>query len=208
MTKLFAFSRSSGPDLAELLQAGPGRMVERAVENRAILAARVPGMTFSELGVVLELWFGDIEGVEAVLADASWRQRLHGSIVVAAEESVQFDRGGGAVKFMALSRRSQRFATREEWIRYWIEVHGPLAYGIPEFARYYGRYVHNYVVPAGGIDPPFDGIVEEWVDSVDAFARCLAEPRYLEVVAPDEQHFVDFSRSHVLLVEEHVLARA
>jgi hypothetical protein len=207
VTKLFAFSRAPGPDLSELMESGPGRMVERAVENRMIPGANVPGMTLSDLDTVWELWFGGVEGVEAVLADASWRQRLDACVVVAAEESVQFDRGGGAVKFMALSRRSQRFATREEWIRYWIDVHGPLAYGIPEFARYYGRYVHNYVIPAAGIDSPFDGIVEEWVDSVDAFARCLAEPRYLEVVAPDEQHFVDFSRSHVLLVEEHIVAR-
>ncbi|HEY1776934.1 MAG TPA: EthD domain-containing protein [Solirubrobacteraceae bacterium] len=206
--KLFAFSRRPGLDLADLLAADLGRLVERAVENRMIPGAAVPHMALADIDIVWELWLGGREAVEAVLPDARWRERLEDCVVVAAEESVQFDHGGGAVKFMALSRRSQRFATRAEWIRYWIEVHGPLAYGIPEFARYYGRYVHNYVVPVAGLDSPFDGIVEEWVESVEAFGRCLAEPKYLELVAPDEQHFVDFSRSLVFLVEERTLDNA
>ena len=116
---------------------------------------------------------------------------------------MQFDRGGGKIKFIGLSRRSAEFATREDWIRYWVDVHGPLAHGIPEFTRYYGRYVHNYVLPSDvgsrGRDPEYDGIVEEWLDSVEAFAQCLSEPKYLELVRPDELVFVDFARSHMLV---------
>jgi hypothetical protein len=69
--------------------------------------------------------------------------------------------------------------------------------------------VHNYVVPtdvaSGGRHPEFDGIVEEWLESVEDFARCLAEPKYLELVRPDEIAFVDFSRSHMMVTEEHVV---
>ena len=195
--------------------------VRRAVENRALAAAAVPAFALSAFEGVYELWFDAPAELDAVLADERWAAAIDGlasgpaapspgTIVLAAEESVQFDRGtAGAVKFMALSRRSDRFVSREEWIRYWVDVHGPLAHGIPEFTRYYHRYVHNYVVPcehaSGGRDPQFDGIVEEWVDSVASFARCLEEPRYLEVVRPDELLFVDFARSHVLLAAEHVM---
>ena len=73
------------------------------------------------------------------------------------------------------------------WIRYWIEVHGPTAHGVPEFTRYYGRYVHNYALPRDpltGSAPDYDGIVEEWLESADDMARCLAEPGYLEICAP------------------------
>jgi hypothetical protein len=60
---------------------------------------------------------------------------------------VQFDRGFGDVKFIGLSKRPASMA-HDQWLRYWIEVHGPLAHGVPEFTRHYGKYVHNYVIPS------------------------------------------------------------
>jgi len=193
--------------------------VRRLVQNRAIQGASVPELTFSDFDGVGELWFDSLGDLEAAIGSAAYRAALESAaaelfdrerlILLAAEESVQFDRGFGAVKFIGLSRRSSGFATREDWIRYWIDVHGPLAHEIPEFTRYYGKYVHNYVVPSdvasGGRQPEFDGIVEEWLESVEDFARCLAEPKYLELVRPDEIAFVDFSRSHMMVTEEQVI---
>ena len=231
MTNLFVFVRAAAgfePDafwrgwelaVADLLATGPGRRARRALENRAVTEAGPPELPLSTFDGAYELWFEDLAQVEALLADGRCRESLRAraahvtepdsTLVLAADEAVQFDRGFGEVKFMGLSCRASTFASREDWIRYWVEVHGPLAHEIPEFTRYYGRYVHNYVIPcdgaAGGLDPPFDGIVEEWVESVDAFASCLSEPKYLEIVRPDEQRFVDFERSHMLLVRERVI---
>jgi len=193
-----------------------GRHVRRYVQNHAITDAAVPELTLSAFDGAGELWFDSVGDLEATLGDADHHAALdasaerfvdQGSLIrLVAQESVQWDRGFGRVKFIGLSRRAAAFATREEWIRYWVEVHGPLAHGVPEFTRYYGRYVHNYVLPhelaTGGREADFDGIVEEWLDSPEAMARCLAEPKYLEVVRPDELRFVDFARSHMLLTEE------
>ena len=201
---------------AELRGLAEASGVRRCVVNRTLPDARVPGLAVSRFDGAIELWLEDADGPAG---DRAWRERLDaaiarltapdGAIVVAAEESVQFDRGFGAVKFIGLSRRAERFASQEEWVRYWREVHGPLAHGLPDFTRYYGRYVHNYVLPdplaTGADEPEFDGIVEEWVESVDAFAACLAEPAYLEHVRPDEHHFVDFARSHMLITTEHAI---
>ena len=195
------------------------RRVRRYVQNRAIPGAAIPELTLSDFDGVDELWFDTLADLTAALEEPATRERRAasaaaltapgGAIALVAEESVQFDRGFGAVKFIGLSHRAAGFATREDWIRYWIDVHGPLAHGIEEFTRYYGRYVHNYVLPselgAGGLEPGFDGIVEEWLESVEAFTRCLEEPKYLETVRPDEVRFVDFSRSHMLVTEEHVI---
>jgi EthD domain len=231
MTKLFVFVRALpglepetfwrewGLAVDELLSTDPGRMARRALENRAVTGAGPPPLPLSPFDGAYELWFDDLAGVEAVLADRRCRDCLEtraaavtepdSTLVLAATEAVQFDRGFGEIKFMGLSRRAATFASRDEWIRYWVEVHGPLAHDIPEFTRYYGRYVHNYVMACagatGGLEPPFDGIVEECIESVDAFARCLSEPRYLETVRPDERRFVDFERSHMLLVRENAL---
>jgi hypothetical protein len=228
MTKLFVFVRAAaglepepfwqawGDAFADLLATSPGAMARRALENRAVAEAGPPGLPLSPFAGAYELWFEGPAQVDAVLSDERCRESLEtqaalvsepgSTLVLAAAEAVQFDRGFGAVKFMGLSRRAATFASREDWVRYWVEVHGPLAHEIPEFTRYYGRYVHNYVIPCAGatdgLDPQFDGIVEESLESVDAFARCLSEPRYLETVRPDEQRFVDFARSHMLLVRE------
>jgi len=51
----------------------------------------------------------------------------------------------------------------------------------------------------------FDGIVEESVRAVEDFAACLAEPRYLDTVQPDERAFVDIARSRFVLATEHEL---
>jgi hypothetical protein len=229
VTKLFVFLRRRdglAPDEFHDAWAGHARAsleaselaarVRRWVQNRALPAAGVPELAFSDFDGVDELWFDDLAALERALAAPGYRPAPPGladpgrAIVLAADESVQFDRGFGRVKFIGLSARAARFATRADWVRYWVEVHGPLAHGIPEFTRHYGRYVHNYVVPcepcSGALEPAFDGIVEEWLESVEDFAHCLAEPEYLERVRPDELAFVDFSRSHMLVTREREVA--
>jgi uncharacterized protein (TIGR02118 family) len=188
------------------------------VQNHAILDVDVPGLVLSEYDGAAEFWADSVEDLTIAFADPPLRAAIEssaerfvepGSVIrVVAEEAVQFDRGFGKVKFMGLSRRHPSMS-HDEWVRYWVDVHGPMAHGIPEFTRYYGRYVHNYALPLG-IDPPgesqeFDGVVEEWVESVADMAQCLREPAYLEVVGPDEVKFVDFSRSHMLLTEERMI---
>jgi hypothetical protein len=230
--KLFTFLQR-GPELAhgefrdrwsdfgERLLEVPelAALVRRYVQNRAIQGAAVPELTLSGFDGAGELWFDSLHDLESAVRLPAYRAAIASdearfadpgcTIRLAAEESPQFDRGFGEVKFIGLSKRSAEFATREDWIRYWIDAHGPLAHGIPEFTRYYGKYVHNYVLPSdagsGGLTPAFDGIVEEWLVSVEDFGHCLAEPAYLELVRPDEIKFVDFAGSHMMVTEEHVV---
>ncbi len=232
MIKLFDFLRRK-PELtheefcaywrdvhAPLVLGAPGvaGRVRRYVQNRAIPGAAIPELTLSDFDGVDELWFDSLDDLASALDAPRDRDPIEASVErfadarsairLAAEEAVQFDRGFGSVKFIGLSRRHPELS-HEEWCRYWIDVHGPLAHGVPEFTRYYGKYVHNYVLPSDlgslGQAPLYDGIVEEWLESVEEMARCLSEPKYLEVVRPDELRFVDFARSHMLLTEEHVI---
>lgn len=232
MIKLFSFVQRR-PELSpgmfrtawseehgSLVSAMPGLdgRVRRYVQSFAIPGAHVPELTFSSFDCVDSLAFDTVGDLTAALGGAGALARIDESaarfvdrertIHLVAEESPQWDRGFGRVKFVGLSRRHPSM-THEEWCRYWVEVHGPLAHGVPEFTRYYGRYVHNYVIPhelgSGGHAPEYDGIVEEWLESGEAMAACLAEPEYLRVVRPDEVKFVDFARSHMMLTEEHAV---
>jgi hypothetical protein len=218
--KLFAFlRRAAGLEhetfLARWRPLPIGRRATRYVQNHVLQEPGLP-LVHTEFDCVDELWFESLESLTDALADLAGREVLPvsledvvdrpRSVLLACEEAVQFDRGFGKVKFIGLPRRHPSM-THDEWVRYWIEVHGPLAHEIPEFTRYYGRYVHNYAVPldAPGFAPAgtYDGVVEEWVETAEDFARCLEEPRYLEVIRPDELRFVDFEHSHHLLAIEH-----
>jgi hypothetical protein len=193
---------------ARVQEALAGR-ARRYVQNHQIDGAAVPELVVSGYDVADELWFDSLDALEDAAGDYARvvdRSDARDLIRLVCEESVQFDRGFGRMKFIGLSRRAAGFATRDEWRRYWLDVHGPLAHGVAEFTRYYGRYVHNYVLDHRlESTDEFDGVVEEWLDSVEAMATCLSEPKYLEIVRPDELTFVDFTRSHMLLTEEHVV---
>jgi uncharacterized protein (TIGR02118 family) len=94
-----------------------------------------------------------------------------------------------------------------EFYRYWKDVHGPLVLGVPEVMRYVRRYVQCHSVAEAfsgtpGAASPFDGIAELWGDSIDEVKRALAEPRYLEVIRPDEEKFLDLPNCVFMVTEE------
>ena len=103
----------------------------------------------------------------------------------------------------------------EEFRRYWLETHGPL---VRERAALLGirRYqqVHTLDEPAlhaalqarnGGAPPPFDGIAEAWVDSLEDF-RVGRDPASRQAAAEllaDERNFIDLPNSPMWLGVEH-----
>ena len=231
MNKLFVFVQGrpglAGGELWAALESGlvelcsgPGaRHIRRAAASAAIAGATAPGITVSAYDGTLELWFAGPGRMDATGSDPVWRGRLdemlgrltitERTILLATQEVLQLDRGHGKVKVVGLAHRSERFATHDEWVSYWRDVHSPLAHGIPEVTRHYMRYVHNYVLSAaygtGGENPPFDGIGEEWFASVEDYGACLAEPEYVARIAPDDAAFLDLPRSHVLITTERVV---
>lgn len=108
--------------------------------------------------------------------------------------------------------------SRDEFIAYWANEH-PRAGGA-DAARALGlkKYVQlralpedvNRRVAAGrpGVEPEFDGIAEIWLESLEAYERDWRSPggsAALRRFLADERNFVDWSRSVVLIAEEHVL---
>ncbi len=95
----------------------------------------------------------------------------------------------------------------EEFHRYWKDVHGPLVLGVTDLMRHFRKYVQCHAVPAALGDTPgagseFDGIAELWADSLDEVNRAFAEPRYLEVVRPDEYKFLDLPKCVFMVTDE------
>jgi len=93
--------------------------------------------------------------------------------------------------------------SREEFLRHWKEIHGPLAAKVvPGFKRY--AQLH----PVPGFDTDIDGIVEFWWDSQESFENFLSwkQTDEAKVLKEDEEKFVDTSQWVRFVAEEHVIA--
>jgi uncharacterized protein (TIGR02118 family) len=111
------------------------------------------------------------------------------------------------VKFVGCLRRKPGMSV-EEFHHYWKDIHGPLVKSVPEFFRYIRKYVQGHTLndPVPGFPattaPPFDGIAELWFDTVADIGKAFSEPRYLAVIRPDEQKFLDLPHCSIFVVDE------
>lgn len=106
-------------------------------------------------------------------------------------------------KVIALIKRKPGL-TDEEFYRYWKEKHGPLAAKvIPGLTK----YIQNHPVRLPGVEYEWDGFVENWFDSLEAYQRMMTwrESDEARVLIDDEDRFVERSKLDIYLVEEHII---
>jgi uncharacterized protein (TIGR02118 family) len=88
--------------------------------------------------------------------------------------------------------------SREEFVRYWREVHAPLA-GRMEGVR---RYVINPTLEAFAMgEPSFDGVAELWFDDASAARVAFASPVGI-ATTQDVAKFAQPERTQIVIAEE------
>jgi len=96
--------------------------------------------------------------------------------------------------------------SHEEFGKDWREKHGPLVKSVAEFSRHVRRYVQCHLektdVPFG-IPGDYDGIAELWFDSIESAATAFREPKYLEIIRPDEGKFLDLQKCISFVTKEN-----
>jgi uncharacterized protein (TIGR02118 family) len=95
--------------------------------------------------------------------------------------------------------------THEEFSSYWRNHHGSLVKSVPEFTRHVRKYVQCHLVPGAapfGVVSGYDGVAELWFDSVAELETAFTEPRYLEIIRPDELKFADLNKCLSFVTEE------
>jgi uncharacterized protein (TIGR02118 family) len=94
--------------------------------------------------------------------------------------------------------------SHEQFMKHWVETHGPLALKVPGIRRYVQSHIvderHRSDVPDIGV--AIDGVAELWYDDLDAFARAGATPEMKALLA-DGALFIGRIQSFV--VHEHVV---
>lgn len=109
------------------------------------------------------------------------------------------------IKYIICATRKAGLS-HEEFSAYWRDHHGPLVRSVPEFVRHVRKYVQCHLVKGLaplGIAGTYDGVAELWFDSVEDMERAFSEPRYLEMIRPDEQKFVDGDKLLSFITEEN-----
>jgi uncharacterized protein (TIGR02118 family) len=89
----------------------------------------------------------------------------------------------------------------DDFRKYWIEVHGPMALRLPGLRR----YVQSHLVDEAYqyATPRFDGVAQLWFDSVEAFATAFASPAGSDLLA-DGRIFIDAPRMTFFIAQEHI----
>jgi uncharacterized protein (TIGR02118 family) len=169
-------------------------------------------------GVAIQ-WFESMDDFAAMVRHPEYQAR------VAPDEDVLLDRDGliwiltdeeevvipgperrdePVIKLICMVRRRPGM-TIDDFHRHWRTVHSPLNCDTPSIARYFIRYERNHrnrvdYEREGASD--FDGTAVEWYPSVQAFYDMIGEPAYRDLIAPDEDKFLDRDNLVWLLTEK------
>jgi hypothetical protein len=121
------------------------------------------------------------------------------------------------IKIFYLMRRLPHLSL-EDFQSYWSEKH-PQAAPEDAFSTLgVKRYIQvlpletearNLVIgPRTGLVEPFDGIAELWVESIEAIETNWSTEKakeYIKIFFKDEQNFIDWSRSTILVSKENIV---
>jgi hypothetical protein len=111
------------------------------------------------------------------------------------------------IKFIIGFERAEGL-TRQECQQYLADAHGKLVASVPEFRRHVLRYVQNFAIETPAIECAgfdADGAAELWFDNMATFLTAFGEPRYLELIRPDELRFAHPHRLIVAFTQEHTV---
>lgn len=109
------------------------------------------------------------------------------------------------IKFTILLRKREDMS-HDEFVAYHKTNHAPLFTSLPEVQQYVRRYVQCHRIDASlpGLPPPiYDGITELWFDTVDDIGRVFASDRYMALIRPDEEKFLNLGGCSFLVSTEN-----
>ena len=106
------------------------------------------------------------------------------------------------LKFVVVCHRRPDWS-REQFRRYFRDVHGPLAMAIPSVRR----YVQNFAAPDDRRDPAWDAVIEFWFDDRPSMEVAWQSEAGQRATA-DNPNLMDLSRTRWAVVEEIVVRQA
>ena len=120
----------------------------------------------------------------------------HGTTALSRGRHARSDLGSlEMIKTLVFVRRKPGM-TFDDFARYWVESHGPIAAKLPGLRR----LVTNLVRPElQRHEPPWDGLSCAWFESADAVRSVVSTPEFRAMI-DDEENFVDTSERSPMIV--------
>lgn len=126
-------------------------------------------------------------------------------------------RARAMIKFIrTIGRTAGSTLSHEEFVQHHSSSHLTLFEQCPEFIRRVQDYVQNFIViDAGRLAPlripalqiDHDSLIEVWWHSVAEMEKSLSDPKYLELVRPDETSFADVTTLRDVIADEFEVMR-
>ncbi len=100
-------------------------------------------------------------------------------------------------KLMVLLRKKDTLRD-DEFAKYWLDVHAPLAKKMPGVRK----YIVNVVRPPPNRKPDYHGVVELWFDDRESMKRAFASP---EGQATQKDTEIFTSKAIALYIDEYTI---
>ncbi len=102
------------------------------------------------------------------------------------------------IKIVGLLTRRPEFS-HAQFVRHWLEIHGPLAHAVPGVRRYVQSHIigtrTRRDIPETDVD--VDGIAELWYDDEAALERAAASPE-MKRLTDDGALFIGRIKSYIV----------
>ena len=109
------------------------------------------------------------------------------------------------VKFsIFLAKRADM--SHEDFVHYHKNNHAPLFTSLPQVKQYVRKYTQSHTLPISlpGLPMlPYDGITELWFDDAESIGKVFNSERYMQLIRPDEEKFLDLKNCRFLITTEN-----
>ena len=151
-------------------------------------------------------WFESMDAVHEMRTDSRWAEVKADSAalldmdktleIFTGEEQIVIagpdERPDPLTKLVCGVRRKPGMA-REDFHKYWWEVHGPLNRDTPAVRKFFIRYEQNHRLESdfARTDVDLEGVTCEWFPSTRDFFAMATDPDSRDVIRADEENFLD-----------------
>ncbi len=96
--------------------------------------------------------------------------------------------------------------SHEDFVYYHKNNHAPLFTSLPEVQQHVRKYIQCHTLPVSlpGLPAlPYNGITELWFDDEESIGKVFTSERYMQLIRPDEEKFLDLQKCGFLITEEN-----